>query len=208
MEEKQLPRKNREFLRRRQEILDAALDLFSEKGFHNVTINEIARASEFAVGTLYKFFANKEDLYKALILEKSNEFHSLLLKAIESDKDEMLGIKAYLETHIRLFMENLKFVRLYLAETRGASFNIGAGLDEALRERHALILNELAKTFKRGIRKGLFKGFDPYLLATALEGITHAFLVQHLVDPHDHQFDADLIIKLFFEAIINQTLTF
>ena len=208
MEEKQLPRKNREFLRRRQEILDAALDLFSEKGFHNVTINEIARASEFAVGTLYKFFANKEDLYKALILEKSNEFHSLLLKAIESDKDEMLGIKAYLETHIRLFMENLKFVRLYLAETRGSSFNIGAGLDEALRERHALILNELAKTFKRGIRKGLFKGFDPYLLATALEGITHAFLVQHLVDPHDHQFDADLIIKLFFEAIINQTLTF
>lgn len=200
-----LSRKEREFLRHRQEVLDVALDLFSEKGFHNVTMHEIAKESEFAVGTLYKFFSNKEDLYKALIVEKSDEFHSALSKAIESDEDEMGAIKAYLETYIRVFTENLKFVRLYLAETKGASFSIRAGLEEELKEKHEEVLNGLAEIFNRAITKKCLKRFDPYLLATALEGITHAFLVQHLDRPNKHPFDADLIITLFFENLLKQT---
>jgi len=68
-EKRNLPRKEREFLRHRQEILESALELFSEKGFHNVTMLQIAGESEFAVGTLYKFFANKEDLIRPLSLK-------------------------------------------------------------------------------------------------------------------------------------------
>ena len=204
MEEKKLSRKEREFLRHRQEILESALELFSEKGFHNITMHQIAGESEFAVGTLYKFFANKEDLYKALILEKSDEFHSTLMKAIDSGGDEMECIRGFLDTHITLFMENLKFVRLYFAETRGASFNIRAGLDEELRDRYDQILEKLADIFKRGIRKGLFKKFDPLLMATALNGITRALLFQRLDHGDEHPFDADMIIKIFFGQVFEE----
>lgn len=197
-----LTRKEREFLRHRQEIVDAALDLFSEKGFHNVTMHEIAGEAEFAVGTLYKFFANKEDLYKALILEKSREFHSGLLKSIESGTDEIGTVRQYLETLIAVFNKNLRFVRLYFAETRGARFNIGAGLDLELRAMHQEILKALAKIFQHGIRRGLFRRLDPFLLATALDGVTHAFLIQYLEDPEEHTFDADLIITLFFKGVV------
>ena len=71
MNEENLPRREREKLRQRQEMLAAALDLFSEKGYHNVSMHEVAEKAEFAIGTLYKFFRNKEDLYKALIMEKA-----------------------------------------------------------------------------------------------------------------------------------------
>jgi DNA-binding transcriptional regulator YbjK len=66
MKGNKLSRKEREFFWRRQEILESALELFSEKGFHNITMHDIAKKSEFAVGTIYKFFSNKEELYKAL----------------------------------------------------------------------------------------------------------------------------------------------
>ncbi|MEN6472395.1 MAG: helix-turn-helix domain-containing protein, partial [Syntrophaceae bacterium] len=68
MEEIKLPRREREKERQRQEMLEAALGLFSDKGYHNVTMHEIAEKAEFAIGTLYKFFRNKEDLYRTLIL--------------------------------------------------------------------------------------------------------------------------------------------
>jgi hypothetical protein len=64
-----LPRRERENLRQRGEILDGALRLFSEKGYHNVSMHEIAKEAEFGIGTIYKFFANKEDLHKILIME-------------------------------------------------------------------------------------------------------------------------------------------
>ena len=58
-----------------------ALDLFSQKGYHNVSMQEIAEKAEFAIGTLYKFFQNKEDLYKALVLEQCDQFEEALMPA-------------------------------------------------------------------------------------------------------------------------------
>lgn len=201
-----LSRKEREFLRHRGEILDVALELFSEKGFHNVTMQEVARESEFAVGTLYKFFANKEDLYKALFLEKSEGFHSAMKMAIAEGRDEVARIRAFVDTHIRLVMENLKFVRLYLAQAQGAKFNIGVGMDKDLEKKHKEILVDLSHIFKEGIQKRLFEDFDPYLLARALEGIIHAFLFQYLENPDNHPFDTDTIMKLFFGKVLRKTL--
>src|SRR5660397_90232 len=57
MEGRELPRREREKLAQRQEMLAAALDLFSKKGYRNVSMHEIAEKAEFAVGTLYKFLS-------------------------------------------------------------------------------------------------------------------------------------------------------
>ncbi|HDZ91594.1 MAG TPA: TetR/AcrR family transcriptional regulator, partial [Deltaproteobacteria bacterium] len=112
MEEKRLSRKEREFLRHRQEILETALRLFSEKGFHNVSMQEIAQKAEFAVGTMYKFFENKEDLYKALVLEQSEKFHRALTEAIERPRDEIEKLRNYVRAKGEVFRANVRMIRL------------------------------------------------------------------------------------------------
>ena len=194
-------RKEREYLRHRQEILKVALKLFSEKGFHNVSMHEIATASEFAVGTLYKFFSNKEDLYRALILEKAEKFHSALMAALEKPGSEMTKIKTWVEAKIKFFMDNLDSVRLYLAETHGASFNIRAGLDTEIKRQYDETLEKIKIIFQIGIKKRLFRKCDPHLLAVALDGISNAFLFEHLDHPGEHPFDADLILNIFFHHV-------
>jgi TetR/AcrR family transcriptional regulator len=201
MVEKKLSRKDREFRTRRQEIMDTALDLFSEKGFQNVTMQEIAKASEFAVGTLYKFFDNKEDLYRAIILEKTEEFYLTLTDALGNARDEIEGIKTYIETRISFFMANLKFVNLYVAETRGPGWNTRSGLDKALKEEYEKIILKLAEIFRIGIKKRLFKDFDPYLLAIGLDCLTLGFLFLNVDLPGQHHFNADLIMRVFLGPI-------
>ena len=194
-------RKERDYLRHRHEILRTALELFSQRGFHNVSMHEIATASEFAVGTLYKFFSNKEDLYRVLIIDTSKMFHSSLMAALTTSGNELEKIKACVEAKIKVFLDNLDYVRLYLAETRGAGFNVKAGLDTDIKVSYEEFVKKLARVFEKGIKKGLFKKFDSYLLAVALNGISNAFLFQHLECPDAHPFDADLIINIFFEQI-------
>lgn len=196
-----LTRKEREYLRHRQEILQMALTLFSERGFHNVSMHEIAAKSEFAVGTLYKFFSNKEDLYKAIMLEKAEKFHSALTGALDTPGDELKKIRAWLEAKIRVFMDNLEYVRLYFAETHGASFSIRMGLDREIQAQYEKTLQKMGTTFDRGIKKKIFRKSDPYLLAVALDGISNAFLFEHLDHPDKHPFDANLILDIFFQQV-------
>lgn len=76
--EPKLTRRERENLRQRDDIFEAALRLFSERGYHNVSMSQIAGEAEFGIGTLYKFFDNKENLYKALIMEKDSSHVSMV----------------------------------------------------------------------------------------------------------------------------------
>ena len=89
VKEKTLSRREREKLRQRRDMLTAALRLFSEKGYHSVSMHEIAEKSEFAIGTLYKFFRNKEDLYRVLVLEQADAIHDALVGALEEPRDEI-----------------------------------------------------------------------------------------------------------------------
>jgi hypothetical protein len=76
------------------------------------------------------------------------------------------------------------FVRLFLAERRGASFNIKAGLDEKVRKGRNDSLQRLASIFESGIGKGRFKRIaSPYSLAVALDSTVNAFLLLWLDAP-------------------------
>jgi TetR/AcrR family transcriptional regulator len=207
MRENLLPRREREKLRQRQDMLAAALELFSENGYHNVSMHEIAGKSEFAIGTLYKFFQNKEELYKALVLEQCEKFEVAIVQAIEEVDGEVEKLRNYVRTKAARFRGNLPFVRLFLAESRGASFNIKAGLDEEVRNRYySFLQSRVASIFESGIKKERFKAVaDPFHLAIALDSIVDAFLLLWLDAPERHPYpeDPDAILEIFFERLVN-----
>ncbi len=62
-----LPRKERERLAHRREIIGAAERVFARNGHRGSTVEQIAQEAEFAVGTLYNFFKSKEELYEEVL---------------------------------------------------------------------------------------------------------------------------------------------
>jgi len=206
MENKELPRREREKLRQRQEMLAAALVLFSEKGYHSVSMLEIAEKAEFALGTLYKFFKNKEDLYKALIMEQAGRFHDAVTKAIEEPDDEVEKLRNYVKAKGEVFRANVSVIRLYFAEAGGASFNVMGGLDREIRERYGHFLHTLASIFESGMKRKRFEKIaDPYHLAVALDSFTNAHLFLWLEAPERHPYpeDPDIILNILFKGLVD-----
>lgn len=182
-EDEKLPRRERKNLQQRREILQAALRLFSEKGYHNVSVHDIAKEAEFGIGTLYKYFNNKEDLYKALIKGVSEKFHHAILRALEQERNPLRAVKKHIAIRREVFFDNLPVVRLYFAETRGASFSIRAGFDRELLKQHDEFIEKLASVFEKGIKENVFRDLDPYHMALALDGIINAFLFRIIEEP-------------------------
>jgi len=176
--------------------------LFSQKGYHNVSMHEIAARAEFAVGTLYKFFKNKEELYKEILMQTAMLFYSALSKVLEEKEDEYARIRKYLNTKCKLFRENILAVRLYFAEAgSGVRLSVTSGLETELRGFYDRIIQKLAAVFRAGIQKKIFRPFDPYYLALALDAMSNAFLFCWMEDPDRHNVDPGLLEQIFFERI-------
>lgn len=198
-------RRERKNLQQRREILQAALGLFSEKGYNNVSMHEIAKKAEFGMGTLYKYFNNKEELYKALIMEVFQEHHNAFVQSVQEEPNPLRAVTRFILVRRKLFLDNLPIVRLYCAGTRGASFNIKAGLDQDLLVLHDKGIKQLASVFKKGIENHVFREVDPYQMARALDGLMNTVLFQFITHPDRvHEDDILSVVDIFFTGVLNK----
>ncbi len=85
-------RRQRERKARQRLILDSAKAVFAERGFLNATVEEIAGRAELAVGTLYRYFQSKEEMYVSLLFEAMEMFRERIeaIRAGDASPDEQL----------------------------------------------------------------------------------------------------------------------
>ncbi len=199
-----LSRRERENLRQRAEIFQAALRLFSEHGYHNVAMSQIATEAEFGIGTVYKFFENKERLYKELVMEMAERCHASIIGILKEDHDPLTTIKKYIEARHEIFYNNLPLMRLYFAETTGASFNLKAGLDKDLLELYDETIEELVRVFEKGKKQNVFRDVDPYSMTLSLEGALNTVLWRSIDTPSRLKETADIssLSDIFFRGVL------
>jgi AcrR family transcriptional regulator len=85
---------------RRQQILDAALRCFSRDGFHTTTTADIVRESGVSQGTLYLYFATKEDIVVALADDR-HQGEAFLNALADSEPDPVQGLLLMIELYGR-----------------------------------------------------------------------------------------------------------
>ena len=93
---------NKERNDKRTAILEAALDLFAENGFHGSPTALIARRAEVGVGTIYRYFKDKDELVRELFAE----LHDRANVRVYADFQKEEPVK---ERFIRLFSQILRF---------------------------------------------------------------------------------------------------
>jgi AcrR family transcriptional regulator len=76
------PRKRLSADERRQAILESALDVFAERGYHASSIDDIARKGGISKALIYEHFASKQDLYAELLEQHAGDLFSALAEAI------------------------------------------------------------------------------------------------------------------------------
>lgn len=199
-------RRERERQRHRTEIVDAAMRLFSEKGFHNVSMQEIAVEAEFATGTIYNFFESKEALYREIMDVVAQNVLSLVTPILEGPADEREKIAGFIGASIHVFGENAAAIRLFLRANQGPFSHIGTGhLSETATKVHETLQAMLRQVFAGGVQKGLFRPIDPGVAALALDAALRAIVFSAAEDVQDSALEEKVagIEELFFRGILH-----
>ncbi|MDQ0899163.1 AcrR family transcriptional regulator [Paenibacillus sp. V4I7] len=104
----------------KEDIIRNAIELFKEKGYANVTVEEIAFKSDIAKGTFFNYFQKKEHL----LLHLSNSYMQLMSQIVDrhkegSIKERLLHIQGDL---LRIYLQHADLLRLTLVETIKSAF--------------------------------------------------------------------------------------
>lgn len=109
-------RKERDRQLRRSDILKAAEHLFALKGYHEATIRDIAKEAQYATGTVYLHFKDKEVLYFALLEEKMKSMFFILKEKIGQVKDARRKLEIFVQEGLVFFEKNQDFFRIFISE--------------------------------------------------------------------------------------------
>ena len=166
-------------------IVEAALKLFAEKNFKEVSISEIAEEAGVAVGTVYEHFKNKEDLYFRIPAKRAEDFGSQLSLHLEGLHSPIEKIRKYVWFYLYYFKENPIITELILMELR-----VNKRYFNTRRQHQSLLKSTTAilELIKEGQESGDIRNdISPYtirhMIIGALEHISTYWVLK------DNQFD-------------------
>jgi len=100
-------------------ILDAALDIFSRKGFYNTRLDEIVEASQTSKGAIYFHFPNKERLFLALVDQFADLLERRVVEAIQHENKGINRVRIAMITILETFGRYRRPAKILLVQAAG-----------------------------------------------------------------------------------------
>jgi TetR/AcrR family fatty acid metabolism transcriptional regulator len=175
---------------KRQVIIDAAIEVFSQNGFQNSTISQIAQRANVAEGTIYQYFKNKEDLFFSIPIDKTKQFYKELELHLQGIDGAMNKIRKFVWYYLYHLQENPAYARALMLEMRVNRNFANTKAFGAYRPLTQEILEIIEEGQKEGIiRKDTNKYMIRHLILGLLEHIITRWLLKgekgDLLDKYD-----------------------
>ncbi|MDD5561636.1 MAG: TetR/AcrR family transcriptional regulator [Candidatus Omnitrophica bacterium] len=201
-----LPRKARDRLLRRTDILNAAMRVFAEKGYHDATMSDIAKCAEYAVGTIYLYFKDKQALYLALTDEKMDELIRRVKERTEKSRGALVKIRALIEEEFAYFEENEDFFRIYFSEGGLGNWAIKDKPSRTTVEKIMKFLDYVSGVIKKAQAENVIKkDLDPKKTAHLLAGMIKSVIIPWLKDKPLKEDNLRGLSGFILDAFLNGT---
>lgn len=190
---------------RREQIIDAAMHIFAQKGFVRATNKDIAREAGITPGLIYHYFDSKEALLKAIIEGRSP---MRIINALPP-QDLALPPEAFLRfiiMQVLSILEEENFIQLIRVFFPEVVYNpsIGSTISSALQQ----ALNLLEAYFQFKMEAGELRKTDPALIPQLLIGSVMAFVLRRNIirDPevlhYTHEQIADAVVETMLKGLL------
>ncbi|MEW6053937.1 MAG: TetR/AcrR family transcriptional regulator [Nitrospirota bacterium] len=160
----------------KKKIMQAAMDVFSRKGYAKTSIREIAKTAGISIGGVYLYFNTKEELYRNLIHDKRREMAAMIERTVSEAESASGALSKFLELYLEYALKHKEFILLHIRE-HGFAFGIREKRN-FFRKQRELIENIIA----HGIRSGEFRECNPEAMATILVGALRGVVLSLALD--------------------------
>ncbi|MBF7083471.1 TetR/AcrR family transcriptional regulator [Desulfallas sp. Bu1-1] len=134
-------------------IIEAAVKVIAENGYHNSQVSKIAREAGVADGTIYLYFKNKEDVLISLFRTKMGEFTASARKELKNLQDPFDKLAKLIELHFTRLEADRNLALVLQIQLRQSDASIRSGIAAPLKE----YFNIIEDVVSQGISEGYFR---------------------------------------------------
>lgn len=164
---------------RKQQILQAATEVFGKGTFRDASISEIARTAGVAEGTIYQYFKSKQDLFFSIPREKTRLFSTQLDGHLQGVTDARERIRKFVWYYLQFFKSNPAYARSLMLEMRVSREFTKSGSYRGIRR----FTDQALSILKEGRGQGVIRSdVDIYLSRQLLLGILEHVVTRWLLD--------------------------
>jgi len=160
--------------KRRNQVYNAAVKLFIEKGFYRTTIREISRSSGLGIGPIYDYFKDKKEIlffaHKKII--KKNQ--TIIIKSIAGIEDPKQQLINAIDAQLNWFIKNQNLFLLLYQESHILNKTMKKQIMDIERE----TISMFEEILKKGQQKKIFSDFDCRVVANMIILLTHGWILK------------------------------
>jgi len=156
--------------KRKEWIIEAAIRVFAEKGFHPAGMREIAQQAKVAIGTIYHYFKSKEDILVNIFREEIEQRRRFLEELRASGLSIREQLQRILAMHFDRIKENKRLVILILMER----LEPNERFQRVFRSLYEEVAHYIEELIAEGIRREEIAPCNPLITAYALMGAIEA----------------------------------
>ena len=168
-------RREREKGLRREAIVDSARTLFFEKGFRDTTIDDIARSTELARGTIYLYFENKEEIFAAIMEEGLAILHRLIRDSYNPSNDALTNLLAGHDAYMAFHDNFPEYYATLPMDKAQIMAMLSDEIKNSLDEKYILMVKWIARVLTEGIEQGFFRPMPVMEVAVMQMGIAMGY---------------------------------
>lgn len=191
---------------RKNQILDAAIDVFAKDGYEKANTENIAVAANLGKGTLYRYFKNKEALFLSVVRRDLQIVAESVSASINTAADPVKQIESFITGFLSFFDKNPKFYRIMIQVHEQS--NIHKRIAKIMLDHYCGEMKKFEEIFKNGIRTGILKQVDSEKATGILMSILSGILHMHIFYKKKQKliYSAPAVFKVFFTGIIKDEI--
>ena len=140
--------------RTKRRLLQAAIRLFSDKGFHGVSVDEIVARAKSNKRMVYHYYGSKKDIYIAVLMDVFSRLESVEFRAVVGNARPDVQLKELLAAYFNFLDGNPEFVRMLLWENLERGRNIAQAASKLNKNP---FMERFRAVIDQGVKEGTFR---------------------------------------------------
>jgi len=189
--------------RNRKKLVRAAMTVFSQKGYHRATLDEICKRANLAKGTIYQHFSNKKGLFLGLLDSLMTDLGRSIQEAVADVESDLIRVQTAISAYVEFHAAHRGFYRLLIHEQSSFAKEIR----EQFHTKYFSHLRILEEVLGKGIKSGKIKKMDAGGATFALVGMCNSIIFHWLMSdkPYPLNNEVRLVTEIFLRGISRQS---